>query len=92
MSTTYGNLPKVDLPDRWGHRIVSVDGNYDPQTQMNSPVLHTRVTASSAEEAELRSFAVLDYDYEDDLRGAVATAQHIDGALWAVDIALEPYA
>lgn len=88
MSTTYANLPAVELPGRWDHRIVLVENDDDGEGNIHS-VLHTEVTADSAEQAEARSLAVLDYDYEDDLRGAVAEAvQARSNSRWAVTITL----
>lgn len=90
MSTSYANLPAVDLPGRWDHVIVGTTVTEDGEGNMHA-VMHTIVLADSAEQAEARSLAVVDYDYEDDLRGAVAEATGHHNRSWSVDITLRPY-
>ena len=79
--TTFGNLPTVPA-DRWDIKILLVD----------HIILYTEVTAASAESAEQRSLAVIDHDYEDDLRGATATAAPLAGNpdRWRVTVTLRP--
>lgn len=90
MSTPYGNLPTVDLPDRWDFRLVGTTVTEDGEGNTQA-VMHITIEADSAEEAELRSLAVVDYDYEDDLRGAVAQAWPVPtNGVWLVDITTKP--
>lgn len=69
------DLPAVDLPDRWGCDSVAY----------GRPAVFT-VEAGSAQEAELRVMAVVNYDYEDDLKGATTEAISNDGNVWTVHL------
>ena len=79
--TAYGNLPLVP-GDRWDIKILPVDQH----------TVLTEVTALDAESAEMRSLAVIDKDYEDDLRGATATAEPLANGdfRWRVTVTLRP--
>lgn len=69
MSTTYPTTLPTPVPeDRWGFENLPGGPSW---------VMMVRVKAADKSEAERRALAVVDYDYEDDLRGAVATSADV---------------
>lgn len=85
MPTTYGmDLPAVP-PDRWEAHWQGGGGDVDEGTAYSNFLIN----AGSAEEAERRLLAHVDHAYEDDIRGAVATAAATDRpGRWQVRINL----
>jgi hypothetical protein len=84
MSTRYG--PSLAVPvDRWGFTRLDNGGDPDEGTAW----ARTSITAPDAPTAEQRVLAVIDYDYEDDLSGAIATAEP-DGSRWTVTVRFPP--
>jgi hypothetical protein len=69
MATRYPpDLPAVP-DDRWNAEKIRDGGNPD----MGTAWVLVTVDADDAEQAERRVLAHIDHDFEDDLRGAVAT-------------------
>ncbi len=85
MSTRYPtDLPAVP-PHRWQARII--DDGCDPDE--TSAWVRLTIDAADAGEAERRALAWIDYDYEDDCRGAVADAHETDTpGRWLVRVQL----
>ncbi|MEU0234028.1 MULTISPECIES: hypothetical protein [unclassified Streptomyces] len=74
MSTTYPtSLPSVPQ-DRWGAEKLGDRGIEQPAEGRPVAVADFLLDAGSASEAEVRLLAYIDNDYEDELRGATATA------------------
>jgi hypothetical protein len=89
MSVTYPtDLPSVPA-DRWGAEVVSTLNGEDDDGTLH-PMITMTVEAIGQDEAERRALAVMDYDYQDDLRGARAEAT-LQGTRWYVTIFLAPY-
>lgn len=71
MPTRYPTtLPAVPV-HRWNAEKVEPDTIADDATYAETGF---EIDADSAEDAEARTLAWIDHDYEDDLRGATATA------------------
>ncbi|WP_105974715.1 hypothetical protein [Streptomyces geranii] len=74
MPTTYpSGLPSVPA-DRWGAEKLADLGIEQPDEGRPVAVADFVLNADSAQQAEQRLLAYIDNDYEDDLRGATATA------------------
>lgn len=78
-------LPAIDLPNRWNAnhidsgRVERNDG-YPPENWVT-----WEVDAPDAATAELRVFAYMNHDYEDDLKGSSVTAEsEVSPGRWVV--------
>ncbi|MCX5278109.1 MULTISPECIES: hypothetical protein [Streptomyces] len=74
MPTTYPTSLTTVPEDRWDAEKLADRGIERPAEGRPVAVADFVLTADSAGQAELRLLSYIDNDYEDDLRGATATA------------------
>ncbi|MEU7322725.1 hypothetical protein ABZ682_19540 [Streptomyces griseoviridis] len=74
MPTTYPTSLPAGPDDRWRAEKVADRGIERPAEGQPVAVADFTLDASSTKEAEVRLLAYIDHDYEDELRGATATA------------------